>query len=333
MPVEFVIGPAGSGKTFRCLEQVRTALKASAEGPPLLILAPKQATFQLERELLSDPELPGYTRLQILSFDRLAEFVLDNYFTAPPRLLSEEGRVMVLRAILSSEADRLRIFRASARLQGFARELSKLMRELQAHRIGPEHLREAARKHEGSPHLTDKLHDLALMLSAYAAWLKANKLEDPDRLHEMATEALRGAEGIRIGGLWMDGFAEMTPREVDLLASIVPHCERATLAFCLDHIPERDVPWLSCWSMLSQTFRKCWNALEGAKPKATLLSRDALTSRFAENPELRWLEQGWSDPSSDAEKRQRTAALQDASRIPRALGQLLSAHRSRRHAR
>ncbi|HTD87557.1 MAG TPA: hypothetical protein VK850_13340, partial [Candidatus Binatia bacterium] len=82
MPVEFVIGPAGSGKTFLCLDQVRAALKASPEGPPLLFLAPKQATFQLERELLSDPELPGYTRLQILSFDRLAEFVLDNYFTA-----------------------------------------------------------------------------------------------------------------------------------------------------------------------------------------------------------------------------------------------------------
>ena len=26
MQVEFVIGPAGSGKTFRCLEQVRSAL-------------------------------------------------------------------------------------------------------------------------------------------------------------------------------------------------------------------------------------------------------------------------------------------------------------------
>ncbi|HKQ40717.1 MAG TPA: helicase-exonuclease AddAB subunit AddB, partial [Verrucomicrobiae bacterium] len=201
MPVEFVIGPAGSGKTFLCLEQVRAALKASPEGPPLLFLAPKQATFQLERELLSDPELQGYTRLQILSFDRLAEFVLDNYFTAPPRLLSEEGRVMVLRAILSSEADRLRTFRASARLQGFARELSKLMRELQAHRIGPEQLRQAAGKHESSPHLTDKLQDLAVMLSAYTAWLEHNKLEDPDRLHEIATNALRDADNIRIAGL------------------------------------------------------------------------------------------------------------------------------------
>jgi ATP-dependent helicase/nuclease subunit B len=294
--VEFVIGPAGSGKTFLCLEQVRAALKQSPEGPPLLFLAPKQATFQLERELLSDPELPGYTRLQILSFDRLAEFVLDNYFTAPPRLLSEEGRVMVLRAILAQEADRLRLFRASARLPGFARELSKLVRELQTHKIGPEQLKEAAGQGcLALPHLRDKLHDLALMLAAYSQWLKDNRLEDPDRLHELATEALRGTTGVRIAGLWMDGFGEMTPGEVDLLAAIVPHCEHATLAFCLDQIPSEDAPWLSCWSVLSQTFRKCFHALESGKPKVTLLPRDPIKSRFAGNSALRYLEAHWTD--------------------------------------
>ena len=303
--MRFVIGPAGSGKTFRCLEEVRATLKQSSDGPPLLFLAPKQATFQLERELLSDAEVPGYARLQILSFDRLAEFVLDNYFTAPPRLLSEEGRVMVLRAILSSESDRFRIFRASARLQGFARELSKLMRELQAHRIGPEQLRDAARKQEGAPQLSDKLHDLALMLSAYSAWLKQNNLEDPDRLHEIATEALRGVHDIRIAGLWLDGFAEMTPREVDLLASIVPHCDHATLAFCLDHVPDQDASWLSCWSVLSQTFRKCFNALAEHKPVVTLLERDPIRNRFAQSPSLAWLERHWSADSLSANARTR----------------------------
>ena len=291
-----MIGPAGSGKTFRCLEQVRAALKQSVEGAPLLFLAPKQATFQLERELLSDPELPGYARLQILSFDRLAEFVLDHYFSAPPRLLSEEGRVMVLRAILSAQASGLRLFRASARLPGFARELSKLIRELQAHKIGPDHLREAAERCPSQ--LADKLQDLALMLSSYSAWLRENKLEDPDRLHEIATEALCAAEGVRIGGLWMDGFAEMTPREVDLLAAIVPFCERTTLAFCLDHVPEEDAPWLSCWSVLSQTFRKCFNALQGRAPRVTLLARDPDKSRFRRNHALAHLERSWTRPTA-----------------------------------
>jgi ATP-dependent helicase/DNAse subunit B len=60
----FLLGPAGNGKTYRCLAEIRAELSARPEGPPLLLLAPKPATFQLERQLLADPDLAGYTRLQ-----------------------------------------------------------------------------------------------------------------------------------------------------------------------------------------------------------------------------------------------------------------------------
>jgi ATP-dependent helicase/nuclease subunit B len=72
--VRLLLGPAGSGKTFRCLAEARAALEAAPEGPPLLLLAPKQTTFELERRFLADPSVRGYTRLHILSFERLAHF-------------------------------------------------------------------------------------------------------------------------------------------------------------------------------------------------------------------------------------------------------------------
>ncbi|HXE42570.1 MAG TPA: hypothetical protein VN516_06060, partial [Candidatus Baltobacteraceae bacterium] len=99
MQVRFLLGPAGSGKTFRCLQEIRDTLKKNSEGE-LIFLAPKQATFQLERQLLGDDSLNGFTRLHILSFERLARFVFEKLNVAPPQLLSDEGRVMVLRALL-----------------------------------------------------------------------------------------------------------------------------------------------------------------------------------------------------------------------------------------
>ena len=84
MQARFLLGPAGSGKTFRCLAEIRAALRQNAEGPPLVLLAPKQATFQLERQLLAGKELSGYTRLNIFSFERLAQFVLEKLQVAPP---------------------------------------------------------------------------------------------------------------------------------------------------------------------------------------------------------------------------------------------------------
>ena len=129
MQARFLLGPAGSGKTFPCLAEIRAALRKNPGGPPLILLAPKQATFQLERQLLAGDEISGYTRLHIFSFDRLARFVLENFSIAPPNLLSDEGRVMVLRALLRRHENALKLFRGSARRAGFAQELSVLLQE------------------------------------------------------------------------------------------------------------------------------------------------------------------------------------------------------------
>src|SRR5688572_14770464 len=96
-----LLGPAGSGKTFRCLEEIRDELALRPEGPLLIFLAPKQATFQLERQLLAGATLAGYSRLRIFSFQRLARFVFEACKCPLPRLLSTEGKVMVLRALLN----------------------------------------------------------------------------------------------------------------------------------------------------------------------------------------------------------------------------------------
>ncbi|MGB1520265.1 MAG: hypothetical protein ACPHDL_09070, partial [Limisphaerales bacterium] len=96
--ITFLLGPAGSGKTYRCLEAIRCELKNHPEGPPLLLITPRQATFQMETDLLSDPCLQGFTRLQILSFPRLAEFILGTLAPTYEGCISEEGRIMVLRS-------------------------------------------------------------------------------------------------------------------------------------------------------------------------------------------------------------------------------------------
>jgi ATP-dependent helicase/nuclease subunit B len=297
----FLLGPAGSGKTFRCLTEIRDALAASPEGAPLILLAPKQATFQLERQLLAGSSLAGYTRLRILSFERLAEFVFDALRIAPPRLLSEEGRVMVLRALLMQRRSELRLFDKSARSPGFAQQLSLLLRELQCHQFTPQKLAALSQREKLRPELKAKLHDLALLLEAYLAWLREHELQNANRLLDAATEALKGSpkSKVQIAGLWLDGFAEMTPQELDLLAAIVSFSERATLAFCLEDEPKADASWLSIWSVIGRTFRECHNrlaALPNVRASVEILPRDAVKNRFAGNPFLRHLEEKWTKP-------------------------------------
>jgi ATP-dependent helicase/nuclease subunit B len=329
----FLLGPAGSGKTFRCLAEIREELLKSPEGPPLLLLAPKQATFQLERQLLDSPgwgerpreplaqagvgspgvsshhedvrQLPGYTRLQILSFDRLAAFILGEFGDATRELLEEEGRVMVLRALLGRHRSQLKIFHATARLPGFAQQLNLLLREFQRQQLSPRRLAALADQLQAQPTLAAKLHDAALLLDAYLGWLQAHGLQDANCLPDLAADALRktvasGRVSLRVGGLWLDGFAEMTPQELDLLAAILPICEHATLAFCLAAEARENTSWLSGWSVVEHTFRQCRErvaALTDSEVSVESLKRDPARSRFQGQPLLGLLEQCWERPN------------------------------------
>ena len=325
MQARFLLGPAGSGKTFRCLAEIRAALGRDPQGPPLIFLAPKQATFQLERQLLGDPALSGYTRLHILSFERLAGFILKQLRRPGPALLSEEGRVMVLRALLARRRGDLQIFHGSAGLAGFARQLSLELRELQRREFSPELLTELAARPDFTEPLRRKLRDLALLQRACLDWLAQQNLQDADCLPDLAAAALQSPpttpsstlhppSSLSISALWLDGFGELTPQELSLLAALAPCCQRMTLAFCVEgERPPGADSWLSIWSAIAQTRQDCWqklSAVPGVRLETEILPRHPSSSRFAENPVLRHLEENWAQPApfpdhhSDAPARQ-----------------------------
>lgn len=264
MRVRFLLGPAGSGKTTCCVREVQEALRPGSGGKePLLFLAPKQATFQLERQVLSDPAVGGFARLQILSFERLAQWVLEESGRRADAVLGEEGRVMVLRALLSREEGVLKFFGRAGRSPGMAREVSALLRLFQEHGHGPGRLKALASREDLPGILRAKLGDCAHLLGAYREWLEAAGLEDASELPWLAVSALKdGRVSPRFEAVWMDGFAEMTPAEVALLAAVSRRAGRVTAAFCLD--PEAVRTGRSgLWNVVSRTYRACRAAMEG----------------------------------------------------------------------
>ncbi|MDB6122471.1 MAG: helicase-exonuclease AddAB subunit AddB [Pedosphaera sp.] len=321
MQTRFVLGPAGSGKTFRCLTEIRKVLAVEPDGPPLLLIAPKQTTYQLERQLLAYPSVAGYTRLQILSFERLAFFLFNQLQKPPPRMLDEEGRLMVLRGLLARKRDELKLFRASARLTGFAQHLSKVLRELQRYQLTPESLAELAEKAHGVEGLSLKLQDLATLLRDYLDWLAAHELQDADNLLNFATNALREPHSpLQLGEMWVDGFTELSPQELDLLAEVLPQVPQATFTFCLDEVPKAKVSWLSNWSVPRRTYFQCRERLAGlphVEIKTELLERHMNKSRFLNNPALHHLERHWAEPKKfvDEASAARPHSLSDAVRV------------------
>ena len=103
----------------------------------------------------------------------------------------------------------------------------------------------------------------------------------------------------RIQEIWVDGFAEWAPQELDLLAALLPYCARATITFCLDQEPAGKISWLSSWSVVQRAYeetRRLFAALPNVQVTTELLLRSSNQGRFRDHPVLRDLEECWAEP-------------------------------------
>ena len=230
---------------------------------------------------------------------------------------------MVLRAIVAKRREDLKLFRASARLTGFAQQLSLVLRELQRSQLTPDSLNQLAEHAREVTGLAYKLQDLATLLQDYLDWLDAHDLQDADSLLTAATEALLQipkANGPTLNSeqqgrgpsasqpairdsffecIWVDGFAELSEQEMGLLIALVPYCGAATITFCLDRVPTEKISWLSNWAAVRRTFERCrvrLASLPDIRVVTRPLRREPNQNRFADSPVLQHLERYWAEP-------------------------------------
>ncbi|OUN00274.1 MAG: helicase-exonuclease AddAB subunit AddB [Firmicutes bacterium ZCTH02-B6] len=241
--LRFLLGRAGSGKTLSCLQAIRRELLTGPDGPPLILLTPEQATFQMERALLASSQVRATHRAHVLSFQRLAARVMQATGLGAQPLMGELGKRMVLRALIYQYGSQLAIFGKAARQPGFLDKLANTLTELRAYRCGPEDLeaRQALLADGPNRVLAAKLHDLTLIYRAFAAYVEG-RFTDPDELLNVVAAHL-GESGVVTGArVWIDGFMGFTPQEVEVLRAIWRAAERVEIALCLDPATLDDIP-------------------------------------------------------------------------------------------
>lgn len=232
--LRFIYGRAGSGKTHRCLEEIRQALRHSQEGPALILLVPEQATFQMEYALATTPELEGIMRAQVLSFRRLGWRVLLETGGAARVPIGELGKRMVLRRLLDQHQGELRVFGRSAGQHGFADCLARAIGELKTYRINPDGLAEATGSFSGSRQLLgDKLADLQLLYQELENFL-STRYTDPDDYLNLLADRLHRSPTVQDAEIWVDGFTGFTPQEFAVLKGMLETARRVNVTLCLD---------------------------------------------------------------------------------------------------
>lgn len=236
MPVRFITGRAGSGKSSLILEEIKQRLEEGEHGPPLILLVPEQATFRYERALAASLSAGGFMRAQVLSFRRLAFRVMQETGGTARVHIADDGKKMLLHKLLMHRKEELRAFRQMVGEPGFVDRLSDMMVELKRYRIEPDRLREEAkqaRERDGSVSLADKLHDLSLLYAAYEEAAGRLYVDAEDDLAHLAGHFAASSYAGR-AEVWIDGFNGFTPVELDVVGAIMRHAVRVSIALCLD---------------------------------------------------------------------------------------------------
>jgi len=238
MAIRFVVGRAGCGKTWRCLEAVRARLRESAAvGNKLLLLVPEQASFQMERALIETPDITGYTRCEVLSFQRLAYRIFAQSGADPRRqdqTIGSLGRMMVIRRLIGREKAGLQLLGRVANKPGLVKQVAATFDELMWENIEPGSLAEMGEKiREENPLGAAKLADLARLYQGYLDYLIDDRM-DPAQYLNLAAERLDDCGWLNDAEIWVDGFAGFTRQEYYLLLKLAEKVAEMEITMLVD---------------------------------------------------------------------------------------------------
>ncbi len=230
--VEFIIGRAGVGKTFECLQRAKRLLQTEPLTTQIIFLLPAYQTYRAELELAT--LTGGAVNTRMNSFNRFARQLLDEIGGALVPRISEIGRRLLLRKILlrRDKAGDLKFFVRAAKQHGFAEILSDELKELRTYSIDAEKLSAAADAVEDAE-LKDKLRDLQLLSDDFKATL-ADKLTDDENLLARATEFMEQSPSISSAEIFVDGFIFFDPQQRNFLRKLFACARNVTVTLPMD---------------------------------------------------------------------------------------------------
>jgi ATP-dependent helicase/nuclease subunit B len=242
MAVQFVIGRAGTGKTFRCFRQIIDALRADPLGPAIYWLVPRQTTFVAERELTCASGLSGFCRARVVSFEQFGTEILAECGGSAIPEVTRLGSRMILGHLLRTHESRLRFFSGVARRPGLAAKLEAAFAEFDRSGKNADELNAVFQEIAQDPapppdvdadYLRAKLHDLHLLYRAYTDYLGRERL-DPARRMQQVLACLSKSTRLRGSTIYVDGFSEFTEFERRVLARLARLCRHMEIMLLMD---------------------------------------------------------------------------------------------------
>ncbi|OCS87451.1 helicase-exonuclease AddAB subunit AddB [Caryophanon tenue] len=235
MSLRIVSGRAGSGKSQWIQREIVEQCKAEPLGAPIFIIVPDQMSYTTEYDLMNRHGMKGLIRAQVLSFKRLAWYILQETGGIARREINGVGYKMLIRQLLDEQKEQFSLFRQAAGKRGFTNEIEALLKEFGRYNVTSEMLTNVAtsfQEMDAPKTLINKTADLQVVVDAVEQRLGTTYV-DSEGYYPLLTENLAQSEQIKEASIYIDGFTAFTGREFELCKELlrVAKCVTITLPY------------------------------------------------------------------------------------------------------
>lgn len=231
MSLRVISGRAGTGKTTLIHKEIINELKQQPLGPPIYLIVPDQMSYQAEYMLTNNYGIQGIIRAQVMTFKRLAWYILQETGGIAKEQLDKIGYRMLIRRLLAENKDQFSLFRQAADKRGFTEEVEQLVKEFSQYNIDSVTLNEAINRLEESnapQTLIAKTKDLQIILSKLEEKL-GDKYVDSDGFYPILLEQLQNSQKLKEAHIYIDGFTAFTVREFEIVKQLLALAKRVTI--------------------------------------------------------------------------------------------------------
>lgn len=238
MPLQFVFGPSGSGKSHYLYQHI---IEESGKHPEqsYIVLVPEQFTMQTQKDLVSMHPNHGIMNIDVLSFGRLAYRVFEETGGGELPVLDDEGKNLILRKIAGDYESQLKVLRGNMKKLGYISEVKSVISEFTQYDIGEEELeRVMERAGEGS-RLYYKLRDIGILYRGFQDYLEKKYITKEELLDHLSRVAGK-SELLKNSTIVLDGFTGFTPVQSRLMLELMKCCRKVMVTAVID---EREDPF------------------------------------------------------------------------------------------
>lgn len=197
------------------------------------LIVPEQFTLQSEINLMKDLEAEALIDIKVKSFGSLSREILERVGGISKTLISDSGKIMLLRRMVDRIADALPMYGAISNKEGFIHKIADLFSELKRAKVSPEILEELVKQPELAPQFKKKLTDVARIYREFSQGMEGKYIDSDDRLAELA-ERIQEADYLKDIHFYFDAFHSLSNLEEDVLQRLEEMGTDMTFALTMD---------------------------------------------------------------------------------------------------